>query len=485
MKRLLLASLLLTATAALAVYAEAVDGVRGLYRYELANGLEVYAYRDDAVPLARVELAFRSGATSQSPETAGLFRLYERVLLRSAKARPGAAGLRASLASLGATEWKGGVGTERSEYWLRLPSEKVKDGIALCARIFASPELDEAYLEEEKSAAIDEIRAQASDPDSVYEAGIAKRLFSKYPWRRDPAGSEKAIRAATMGSLKTAVAPWMVPRNAALFVGGSVDPEAVRAAAEEAFGSWAAGPDPWAKSPPEHPRLGVPRPTWLLFPDSSMPEGVGRVELRYRGPDIAYDPAASYAADLWSSLVAPSGGRFKKALEANVPELTEGSLVANYVSQRDGGWITISAYFDASSEAPAVERARAFKERARAFEITSMKSDKAYFSEADYAEARARLLRDRDDAADTAEGMIGSLAFWWATASMQYYAGYPSVIAKTGPKEVSAFLDTYVMRNLEVVALRMNPTDIEREKRSFSSSGFQTVYATNAFWWLK
>jgi hypothetical protein len=132
-----------------------------------------------------------------------------------------------------------------------------------------------------------------------------------------------------------------------------------------------------------------------------------------------------------------------------------------------------------------VDRARAFKERARGYEITSMKGDPSYFSQDEYAAARKRLMDDRGKAADTAEGMIETLAFWWAAASIDYYAGYPAALAKTGPKEVSAFLDTYVLRNLEVVALRMNPADIEREKRSFAGSGFETLNASNAFWWQK
>ena len=293
------------------------------------------------------------------------------------------------------------------------------------------------------------------------------------------------MRAADLASLKAAVGPWFVPNNAALFVGGNIDPEVVRAEAEAAFGGWAAGPDPWAKAPPPNPRPGVVRPTWVVFPDTSMPEGQGKVEARYRGPDLAYDAASSYAADLWSSLVAPADGRFKAALAANVPKLAKDSIVAGYVSQRDGGWISISSYFDVDPANPAVDRARAFKERARGYEITSMKGDQSYFTQAEYAAARKRVLDERGIAADTAEGMIDALAFWWAAAGIDYYAGYPAALAKTGPKEVNAFLDSYILRNLEVVALRMNPADVEREKKSFASSGFETLNPASAFWWQK
>jgi zinc protease len=486
MKKLLLASLLSLAVAALGLGAEEVAGVPGLYRFKLSNGLELYAFRDSAVPLARVQIAFKTGAISQGPESAGLFHLYEHMLFRGSAQHPGSAGVKAALASLGVAEWNGGTGAERVDYWITLPSSEVEGALAFWADTLISPTFDPADLEAEKEAVVQELRGRAADPDAIYEAAINRRLFSKYPWRRDPAGSEKAVRAATVGALRSLGAAWFVPGDAALFVGGDIDPEELRAAAERAFGSWAAGPDPWAKKLPQNPRPGVARPTWIVYPDQSMPEGIGRIEARYRGPDLGYDPDSSYAADLWSSLVSPADGRFKTALAANVPKLGgKDSIVASYVSQRDGGWISLSTYFEVDPDFPAVDRARAFKERARGFEITSMKAAGSYFSPADYEAARRRLLDYRSLTTDTAEGMIETLAFWWAASSVDYFALYPAALAKTGPKEVSAFLDAYVMRNLEVVALRMNPADVEREKRSFAGSGFETVSASNAFWWQK
>jgi zinc protease len=484
MKKFLIAALIAALASHLALGAEEVAGIPGLARFKLANGLEVYAYRDAAVPLARVQIVFKAGAIAQSADTAGLFHLYEHMLFRGSAAHPSSAGIKSALASLGASELNGGTGAERVDYWITLPSSKVKQGIAFWADTLCSPSMDAEALASEKEVVAREIRSRTADPDAIYEAAMTKRLFAKYPWRRDPSGSEQVVRAATLDSLKS-IGAWFVPNNAALFVGGDIDPEEVRQAAEAAFGSWAAGPDPWAKKLPPNPRPGVARPTWVVYPDPSMPEGVGRVEARYRGPDLATESAASYAADLWSALVAPEGGRFKSALAKNVPKLSKDSIVAGYVSQRDGGWISISSYFDVDPASSAVDRARAFKERGRGYEITTMKSDASYFSADEYEAARKSILADRDTATDTAEGMIETLAFWWAAASIDYYASYPEALAKTGPKEVSAFLDTFILRNLEVVALRMNPADIEREKRAFSGSGFETLNPASAFWWQK
>lgn len=493
MRKLLATALALLLCSSFALAADEVAGIPGLERYKLANGLEIFAYRDAAVPLARVQVAFKAGAIAQGAESAGLFRLYERMLFRGPLGRgkgPGASGIKAALAALGASEWNGGTSAERVDYWITLPSSKVKEGIALWAAALdpaaiQGPSFDAATLAEEKAALLEEMRGREAESDAIYEAAMNERLFAKYPWRRDPSGSEKAVSAASLDSLR-ALSSYFAPNNAALFVGGDIDPEEVREAAQAAFGTWKAGPDPWAKALPPNPKPGVVRPTWMVFPDPSMPEGVGRIELRYRGPDLATDPASSYAADLWSALVAPQSGRFKSALAKNVPKLNKDSIEASYISQRDGGRISISAYFDVDPSSSAVKRARDFKERARGYEITDMRRDEGgYFGDADYDAARKSLLSGRDMAADTAEGMIEALAFWWAAASVDYYAGYPAAIARTGRKEVSAFIDSYFMRNLEVVALRMNPADVEKEKRSFAGSGFETVTQANAFWWQK
>jgi len=485
MKKILFLASLLSIVFALAAAAEPVNDMPGLSRFKLANGLEIYAYRD-AAPLARIQIVFRTGAISQGPENAGLFRLYEHVLFGGPAAHPGSAKVKAALASMGASGWNGGTDAERVDYWIALPSSEIARALVFLADTLVSPVLDPGDLEAEKEVVAGEIRARSADPDSIYEAALDRRLFPKYPWTRDPTGSEKAVRSATVASLESLAATWFVPNNAAVFVGGDIDPEALRAAVQTAFGGWAAGPDPWAKGPPRNPRPGVSRPTWVVYPDPAMPEGTGMIEARYRGPDLAFDPASSYAADLWSSLVSPPDGRFKAALEANVPKLGgEDGIAACYVSQRDGGWVSISSYFIVDPALPAVDRARAFKERERAFEITSMKVDPSYFSAGDYEAARKRILDERALATGEAEGLIDALAFWWAAASVDYFAGYPAALASTGPREVSAFLDTYIMRNLEVVALKMNPADYEREKRSFDASGFDTIGPSNAFWWQK
>jgi zinc protease len=484
MKRTLLAVICLWAVSV--VFAAEPIVQPNLFRYRLDNGLELYVYRDSSLPLTRVQIAFRAGAIAQTADNAGIFRLYERTLFHGDASHPGAAET-AALAELGVSSIGGGTTAERVSYWFTVPSSKTDEGLAFWARMVVAPELDQAAFDTAKQECLAEAAAQAQDPAAIYEAAMTRRLFAKYPWRRDTVGSEATLKPLSLESLRALQQTWFVPGNAALFVGGDVDPEAVRASAEKYFGQWKSAADPWKKALPPNPRPGVMRPTWIVYPDPSMPEGTAMIEARYRGPDLAIDPDSTYAADLWSSLVSPPEGRFKTAMIKHVPGLLGAdSITAYYVSQRDAGWISIGAEFAPDpAKGASVDRVRDFKERARGYEITTMKIDPSYFSAEDYDAARARLIQKRAADISTPDGMIDTLAFWWSAASVDYFLGYPDAVAKTGPKEVSAFLETYIMRNLEVVAVRMNPNDFERERRSFENSGFTVIGSGNAFWWQR
>ncbi|MBL8966345.1 MAG: insulinase family protein [Spirochaetaceae bacterium] len=485
MKRTILA--LLCALALLPLGAEPTS-YKGLHRFKLDNGLELFVYQDRAVPLARIEMAFRGGAMGQSAETAGWFHLLEHLVFRGHGGPGASAELRAELARIGAAEWNGATGAETSSYWLRLPADKTAQGLRFWAERFArgaaAPEAE--ALAAEKAVVAAELQAREADPDLVYEAAMTRRLFAKFPWRRDAAGSEKSVGAATVEGLQKLAATYLVPNNAALFVGGDVDPEEVFEETKKLFGSWKAGEDPWKQPLPAHPKLGVARPTWIAYPDPSLPEGIALVEARYRAPDLKTDPAASYAADLWTALVADPEGRFKKAVTKEVPKLYgKDAVSAYYLSQREGGILSISAYFAVDPALPAVDRARQFKERVRGYEITSMKTEPGYFSDKDVEAARRRLLDARLLSLETADGLVESLAFWWGAASADYFLGYAATLSSTGTREVLAFLDAYVMKNLEVVGLRMNPADYEREKKTFQDSGFEVIGPANAFWWRR
>lgn len=199
MKRFLLAlSCALALTGSL--FAQATSHP-GLFRYRLDNGLELFVYRDATLPLARVGMSFRAGSSFQAADSAGSFGLLERLAFENGGQAGGPAGasprLKAAMARIGAAESGGGTGTDSMGYWLRLPAARTGEALRFWAERFVDAPLDPAALAAAKAGALARLAELKAEPDAVYEAAVAKRLFGKYPWRRDPAGSEAAIAAAT------------------------------------------------------------------------------------------------------------------------------------------------------------------------------------------------------------------------------------------------------------------------------------------------
>jgi len=458
----------------------------GLYRYKLENGLELYVYRDQALPIARVEICFRAGAIVQTEDNAGIFALYVRSVMGSSQSGSEKPAIKAALSELGAGGWKGGAANESVSFSIKVPSGRVNEALDFWAERLRPASFDAESLEDDKEAAVADIKAAASNPAIVYRAAINRRLFRKYPWRLSAKGRAEAIQALTPAALEKIRDSWFIPNNAALFVAGDVAPEEVFAAASQAFAGWKAGPNPWQTPPAPQARPGVVRPTWVAYADSGMPEGMAEVELNYRAPDLGGDIDSSYTATLWTELASNLSGRFITGIKKAIPKLVGDTPVGVvYLPSRDSGQLRISASFDIGKNDSPVSMAQSFKERARGFEVTTMRSDPSYFSVRDYEEAKRSIINARKRRLETSDGLVDELAGDWAAVSADYFFGYEKAIQDVSQRDVSSFLQNYILRNLEIVALRLNPADFQNEKKRLVSNGFEIMDAHNAFWWQK
>lgn len=446
----------------------------GLSRKVLDNGLEVFVFRNANVPLATVEIVFRCGAIAQTSQTAGLFHLYEHMLFKGNDAFADEGAFNAAMTELGVSGWNGGTSTEYVNYYVTVPSDKTEKGIEFWAHAVRNPTLDPASLEVEKNIVLNEVKGYYSDPGQILDQAINKRLFSRYPWRRDVSGADPVLQNATVAQLRDIQTTFYVPNNAALIVSGDVDPAQVFGWAQESFGSWAKGSDPWTTKPPAHPFLATGTKLW--FAHESQYPGFGYVSLRLRGPDVLADDASTYAADVWLGLLDKPDGRFKKGVHERVPSLyQEDYLNALYLTQRDGGYIDVSAYLVADAPGSFSQKAEAFEKAVRD-EMAAMASDPSYFSDDDFAAVKKRLLDSKVYERETATGFTSSLSFWWASANTTYYLGYDTNFAKVGRPDLNRFLDLYWSKP-GVLSLLVHPDD------ATPASGWEETTKDNAFWW--
>jgi zinc protease len=459
--------------------------IAGLHQYRLDNGLELFVLENHAVPLVRIQITFRCGSITQTPQTAGLFHLYEHMLFKGNSKYRTDAEFSAAMTELGVASWNGGTSTEYVTYYFTVPSDKTEAGLEFWSYAMREPLLDPAELAVEQDVVSNEINGYLADPDRVYAAAMDKALFGTYPWRRDIGGSEAIVRSATADTMKSIQSTYYIPNNAALFVGGDVDPEAVYTMVNTWYGSWKSGPDPWLAPAPAHPLPGVQAPVYLVYPDTSLPKGVAYIETRYRGPDVLAEPEPTYAADVWGYLIQAPDGRFKTGVFDTVPGLYDKEYLGGYYyTQRDGGQISFYTYALVDPDQPLAKRAGTlFVDTVVAGEIQAMVSDASYFSDYDFGVVKQKLEDEQILGLETPEKFISTLSFWWSVASTEYFFDYVPDMRKVGHRDIASFLRRFVLDNVAVVAIRMNPSDYTDEAASLEAAGFATVDSGNAFWW--
>ncbi|MGA2976313.1 MAG: pitrilysin family protein [Spirochaetia bacterium] len=479
-RRMLLGMILVALLPLMGAAGQARD-VTGLQNYVLDNGMEVFILENHTVPLARIQITFRTGSISQTPQTAGLFHLYEHMLFKGNKAYPTQTALQAAMKDLGVADWNGGTSQEDVSYYFTVPSDRMEKGIEFWADAVRYPLLDAGELATEKDVVVSEILGYLSDPANIYGSAVDKAMFWKYPWRKDVSGSESLVRSATPQIMRDIRDTWYVPNNAALFVGGDVDPKAVQAAVQRSFGDWKKAKDPWASPPPPHPT--PQKDAFLVFPDEQMYEGIVAVDLQFRGPDVTRNPESTYAADVLLKLLDDPNGKFKSDIFGKVPGLYKKEYIeAQYPTQRDGGVLTLSTYMLLAPRQDTFARIAALK-KAFTDEMAAIASDPGYFSQSSYTVLKRQILDERVWERETVDGFIGALSFWWSAASTAYYLGYNDALQRVTQPDIAKLISDYVSSRTSVLSVQMNPKDFEKEKASAAQQRWTVITKDNAYWW--
>ncbi|HAP42979.1 MAG: hypothetical protein A2087_12505 [Spirochaetes bacterium GWD1_61_31] len=484
MKRLFLALTMLMLVTASLVFAQATP-IPGLTRYTLANGLELYVLENHQVPLSRIQITFRCGALTQTPQTAGLFHLYEHMLFKGNARYATERDFSAAMTALGVSEWNGGTSSEYVTYYFTVPSDRTEQGLDFWAQAVRSPLFDEAEFAIEVDVVVNEINGYNNEPDWINSAAVDRALFPNFPWRRDVGGSEEILRAATVQNMRDIQTRYYIPNNGAIFVAGDVDPTEVLAMVERLYGDWQKGNDPWTPRMPAQATPFGPRPVYLVYPDESLPEGIANVDLRMRGPDVMDDPEATYAADVWGSLVASPNGQYRNNLMRNVAGMYHKNYIsAYYYTQRDGGLVSFGTYFrtDATNNPLTAFAMQRYVPGVMA-EVRRIVNEPNYFSAEESAVVKNIMEDGNILSLEKPEAFIESFSFWWAVATADYYFGYVPNMQQIEHADIAAFLQQYVLDNVAIVSIRANPADVEADLANLQAAGFTVVTTENAFWW--
>ena len=446
--------------------------IENLSKFTLKNGLELYVAENHTVPLVYIEIAVRGGGIAQKKENAGLFHLYEHMMFKGNSKYKTQEEIQNAITNLGVTTWNGTTGTEYVNYFFTVPKAKLAEGLEFWNYAIRTPKMDEREFEAEKKVVLSEIQGDKNEQSKILYKFITEKMFPEEPWAGNPGGTADIVENATIKQLKAIQKEYYIPNNAALFVGGDVNPDEVFELVKRIYGNWKKGKNPWKNNVKEYSKTPLSKTEYYVMPYEKLSENMAQVQVIFRGPDAEFDREDTYAIDMLTLAASNPDGYFAKSLVQNenfaIPDSDYCFL--NYVTSRRLGEIKVGAVMLAPDQF--------LPERAKEFEEEIYNSVSGIFPEDEelseqYMKSIERLLYNNHVyEQETAQGLLSTTRFWWGCADSDYYFDYMKNVSEVTKNDIERIISKYFADRKSLVIVLVNPSVYERTKDDYIQNGY-------------
>ena len=411
----------------------------------LKNGLQIIVIENHAVPLVTVEIAVKNGAYTEPPEYNGLSHLYEHMFFKSNE-RSKADGYHDRAAELGMLS-NAQTQYEVVNYYTTTIKTGLREAMTLMRDAIRYPLFDKQELDQEIQVVLDELNQHRSNPYFYLLDATDKKLWYKYPSRKRPGGDPETVAKATPEMMRIIQKKFYIPNNSALVIAGDVSAQEVFKLADEIYGDWPRGEDPFVKDPiPRHPPLEKDEAVIV-----NQPVNAATIQISYQGPSTDLDAPATYAADVFSFILRQPDSKFSRALIDS--GIITSVVQLGYLTQRNVGPITISVQAEMDK----------FKAALKAINAEIAKFDSPdYFTdrELEYAKTLIDVTEtyDREKASQYAH----TVSFWWASSGLDYYANYIENLRKVTREDIKQYVRKYIKNKPRIVSALLSDADQKR-----------------------
>ncbi len=450
---------------------------------KLDNGLSLFMTENHTVPLVYIEIAVRSGAVSQTKEDAGLFHLYEHMMFKGNALYPDAASVQNAISKMGVASWNGTTSVDRVNYYFTIPSDRLEEGLAFWNAAIRTPLMKEEELENEKKVVLAEIKGDASEPSRVARSHLTKTLFPDSPYKVDPAGSVPVVENASVAQLRDIQSRYYIPGNAALFVGGDINPERTEQLVKEIFGTWKNNGNTVTADFPQASMTPFNSVQYRVIADENVSPDLAQVNVSYRGPDAEFAEKDTYTADILLNLTDEAAGIFSQTIIADQELAIPDPAYVNtyYGTSRRSGIIDFTGVLPNAKE-NLIARTEKFRSVSKdAFAILS--HDKSSFSKKKIASVVQGIFDSETMSSQTASSILSTLCFWWTCTEPEYYFNYHKNLSKVTLQDASDFYSRYVENAFPLVTLSIHPDLYAELKDDLSKAGYLLMTEENSYWW--
>jgi zinc protease len=411
-----------------------------LRRKVLANGMEIVVVENHGVPIATLEIDVKNGSFTQPPDYAGLAHMYEHMFFKANQVLPEPEAFTDRAAELGAV-FNGSTQEERVNYFLTLPADSLEGGIGFLADALRSPLFRADELAREKEVVIGEYDRNEAQPGFDFNQKATAALYPGQFSRKNTIGDRNIIQKVTPEQMRVIQKKYYVPNNSALIVTGDVNTEKVFAFAEKYFGSWPRAADPFIADPiPPIPPLTANKALIVESPINAV-----LVQIQWQGPSVRKDPAATYAADVFSDALNTPGSTFQKNL---VDSGLWQAVGVNYYTLNEVGPISVSG--QTTPEKLRLALAALEKEIARF-------TDPTYISPAELEAVKAQRTVSSAFGIEKASEIAHTIGFWWSVASLDYFMNYTDQMAQQRITDLMRYTKTYIEGKPHLTSILISP----------------------------
>ena len=423
----------------------AQSGGVGIQSRKLANGLEVLVIENHSVPLVTIELDVKNGAFTEGPEFSGLSHLYEHMFFKANRTIPSQEQYLKRVNQLGA-QWNGTTSEERVNYYITVGVDSLVPSMQFMEDAIRYPLFNQDELMRERPVVLGEFDRNEANPFFHLTRAADTILWTPgFYTRKTAIGKRDVITSATREKMNSIKDRFYIPNNSALILSGDITPARGFQLAEQIFGDWPRGGDPFATPAPNPPALTKSSSVIV-----EKPVNGAALYMTWQGPSVTVDPAATYAADVLSLVLANPGSKFQKRLVDS--GLTFG-VGLSYYTQAHVGPISIFAQMTPDK---ALEARKAIME-----EIAKL-GDPDYITQKELSAAQTQLgiqaLYGREQASEYAH----TVGFWWAVTGLDYYRNYVPNMQKITRADLVSYAKKYIIGKPHVTALLLSPADRQK-----------------------
>ena len=212
-------------------------------RARLKNGLNVVLLERHATPIVNVALAVDAGASSDTPDKAGVATLALDLMDEGTKTRD-AFQIEKELDLLGANLFTGSS-LDMSFVRLQATAESLRPSLAVMADVVLNPSFPADKFLIQKQRRLAQIGQEKANPNALAQRILPGIIYgAAHAYGKPASGSEKTVETISLEDLVKWHADWFKPGSATIVVTGDTTLDKLVPALEETLGGWKGGTAP-------------------------------------------------------------------------------------------------------------------------------------------------------------------------------------------------------------------------------------------------